>query len=68
MNDMNDMNFGKRLKAYRLEREWSLTQLSKVTRIAASALWYIEQGREPGDLTMHKLAKALPGLFENATA
>jgi predicted transcriptional regulator len=55
---------GKRVKTYRLEREWSLAQMSKVTRIAASALWYIENGSKPSDLTIHKLTKALPGLFD----
>jgi len=56
---------GSRLRKYRLEREWSLTRLSQVTRIAASALWYMEQGkRKPSDVSLYKIKKALPGLIE----
>ncbi len=68
---MKDLTYkkdiGKRLKNYRLEREWSLAKLSQVTRISVSALWYIEQGENtPSDLTMFKLDKALPGLIDHA--
>jgi transcriptional regulator with XRE-family HTH domain len=67
MQDLKVSEIGKLLKKYRLEREWSLDQLSKITRISTSALWYIEQGeKQPNDLTKHKLEKSLPGLFETA--
>jgi transcriptional regulator with XRE-family HTH domain len=56
---------GERLKQYRMDREWSISHLSKLTGIASSVLWYLEQGREPAELTVHKLRKRLPGFLED---
>ena len=60
---MGNIEFGKRLKAYRLRRKWTLAQMSAVTGIAISALWAIERGKvTPQELTVARIQDALPDL------
>ena len=55
--------FGERLKAYRLDRLWTLHQMATVTGLSISGLQSIENGKvQPHDLTVAKILKALPDL------
>ncbi len=55
------MTFGEALKRYRLEKGWTLRQVSALTGYPTATLSRIEIGRvEPHDLTKAKIRKALP--------
>lgn len=69
MNDLTPIRkqLAARLKAYRLEREWTLEHLSAITGMAASTLSRIENGHvTPSDLTAHRIMKTLPGILGEA--
>jgi len=59
---MTTESFGKRLKQYRLEREWTIEHIAGLTRMSGAAISRIENEKVvPRDLTTHKIGKALPG-------
>lgn len=60
---------GPLLKRYRLSREWTYEQLAAAAGMSAGAIWYIEKGRKiPSELTVERLRKRLPGLFDQEAA
>ncbi len=60
------MSFGQALKNYRLDKGWTLRQLSALTGYPTATLSRIELCRvEPHDLTKAKIRRALP-LFSEA--
>lgn len=68
MNDDIRETIGAKLKAYRLEREWTYRQLSLVTGVSIVGLWQIEHERvTPHELTVHRIIKRLPGLINERT-
>lgn len=57
-------NIATAIKSYRLEREWTLSQMAAATGLSASAIQKYEAGTHyPSDLTLHKLKKRLPGFL-----
>lgn len=66
---VNNHNVAEILRRYRLEREWTYRQLANTAQIPLTTLHGImRRGQTPNELTMHKLIKAFPGLFELETA
>ena len=61
--------FARKLKEYRLEREWTLRQMANVIGIDIRTIWNLENGKAiPHELTYRKLIKALPGILEAEVA
>lgn len=57
-------NVANAIKNYRLEREWTLSQMAIAAGLSASAIQKYEKGTHyPSDLTLHKLKKRLPGFL-----
>lgn len=55
------MTFGQSVRKYRLEREWTIDQLSARTRVSKAAISKIENNRvKPHELTIFKIRQALP--------
>jgi transcriptional regulator with XRE-family HTH domain len=69
---MEDMKRVKRtiaakLKRYRLDHDLTYDAIATLAGIAAPTVYRIENGLvEPNERTLHKLSRALPGLFESA--
>jgi transcriptional regulator with XRE-family HTH domain len=60
---MSQTDIGKALLKYRMKRRWTLQQLSNVTGVSVSALWYAENGKvNPHELTKARITDALPDL------
>ena len=58
--------FAERLKAYRMEKLWTLQQMATLTGLAPDSIWRLENGhRRPHDLTRAKLKRALPDFDES---
>ena len=58
-------NLPKQMKRFRLERLWTLDQMARVCGISVTAVWQIENGQvTPHELTVAKIRRALPSLFE----
>jgi DNA-binding XRE family transcriptional regulator len=70
MNNRDNVHtneIGKRLKAFRLERDMTFEQLGTLVDLNPSTLWKIENGeRTPSERTLYKLKKAIPQLAEVA--
>ena len=57
--------FGKRLKDFRVGRDWTLEQVANITGVPASTLSRIENGLvDPNDRTAFKIKKAFPVLAD----
>lgn len=66
MSNTDKKNIAAALKAYRMEREWTLEEMAKVTGFHQSTLNRIERGENfPHDLTLHILKRKLPGFMED---
>jgi transcriptional regulator with XRE-family HTH domain len=58
-----------RLKAYRLDRYWSLAKMARETGVAHSTIWKIEKRIcKASDLTITKIFKRLPDLRKEIAA
>jgi hypothetical protein len=62
---LNKMNLAKALSQYRLTREWTYRQMATASGVALGTIHeIINKGKEPSELTRHKLYKRLPGLCD----
>lgn len=65
----HNTDFGERLKAYRMDREWTQAQLANAVGLTRGAISKIENNEcEPTDLTKHKIMKKIPSLREAKSA
>ena len=63
--EINPTHFAKKLKSFRLDKLWTLQQMAEKTGVHAATLSQIENGKvTPQDLTIAKMRKRLPELFE----
>ncbi len=63
------MTFGEALKNYRMEKGWTLRQVSALTGYPMATLSRIENHKvEPYDLTKAKIRKALPFFADTENA
>lgn len=61
MGTMSMINLNKKIKEYRVKKDWSQKELAKRSGVPYKTLIKIEQGIsiEPSILTVYKIAKAL---------
>lgn len=72
MSDMGNMGamehrikIAAKMKAFRLDRLWTLKQMASACDLAVGAIWLIENGRvTPHERTVAKIRKAFPGIFD----
>ena len=58
-----------RLKGLRISRLWTLKQMARVCDLDIRTIWNLENGRvKPHDITLEKIKRALPSLFEEISA
>jgi transcriptional regulator with XRE-family HTH domain len=62
-------DIAERLKRYRMARLWTLQQMANAVGMTAAAIWKIETGSvTPQDLTIAKMRRAFPDLFDSTAA